>query len=96
MDDLLEGMVKLMNTPNTVTGPINVGNPVEFTILELANKVIDLTGSKSKIIFKELTQDDSMQRKPDITLAKKHLDWKPKVQLEEGLIKTINYFKTKI
>jgi len=96
MDDLLEGMVKLMNTPNTVTGPINIGNPVEFTILELANKVIDLTGSKSKIIFKELPQDDPMQRKPDITLAKKHLDWKPKVQLEEGLIKTINYFKTKI
>lgn len=96
MDDLLEGMVRLMNSSNMVTGPINIGNPIEFTILELANKVIDLTGSKSKIIYKELPQDDPMQRKPDISLAKKHLDWKPKVQLEEGLIETINYFKTKI
>ena len=92
VDDLIEGMVRLMNTGDDVTGPVNVGNPGEFTIRELAEKVIKLTGSKSKLVFKPLPQDDPRQRKPDITLAKKLLDWEPKVPLEEGLKKTIEYF----
>lgn len=92
VDDLIEGMVRLMNTGDDVTGPVNVGNPGEFTIRELAEKVIELTGSKSKLVFKPLPQDDPRQRKPDITLAKKVLGWEPKVPLEEGLKKTIDYF----
>ena len=92
VDDLIEGMVRLMNTGDDVTGPVNVGNPGEFTIRELAEKVIQLTGSKSKLVFKPLPQDDPRQRKPDITLAKKVLGWEPKVPLEEGLKKTIDYF----
>ncbi len=92
VDDLIEGMVRLMNTGDDVTGPVNVGNPGEFTIRELAEKVIQLTGSKSKLVFKPLPQDDPRQRKPDITLAKKLLNWEPKVPLEEGLKKTIEYF----
>ncbi len=92
VDDLIEGMVRLMNTSDDVTGPVNVGNPGEFTIRELAEKVIQLTGSKSKLVFKPLPQDDPRQRKPDITLAKKLLNWEPKVPLEEGLKKTIEYF----
>ena len=92
MDDLLEGMMRLMDQ-NQVVGPINVGNPGEFTMLELAEKVIQLTGSKSKIRFEPLPSDDPKQRQPDITLAKKHLGgWEPKVNLEEGLKKTITYF----
>ena len=93
VDDLVEGMIRLMNSRDGFTGPVNVGNPNEFTILELAQKVIELTGSKSKIIYKPLPSDDPMQRQPDISLAKKELDWSPKVQLEEGLIKTIDFFK---
>ena len=92
VDDLIEGMVRLMNTSDDVTGPVNVGNPGEFTIRELAEKVIKLTGSKSKLVFKPLPQDDPKQRKPDITLAKQLLKWEPKVPLEEGLKKTIEYF----
>ena len=92
VDDLIEGMVRLMNTGDDVTGPVNVGNPGEFTIRELAEKVIQLTGSKSKLVFKPLPQDEPRQRKPDITLAKKVLGWEPKVPLEEGLKKTIEYF----
>lgn len=92
VDDLIEGMLRLMNTGDDVTGPVNVGNPGEFTIRELAEKVIQLTGSKSKLVFKPLPQDDPRQRKPDITLAKKVLGWEPKVPLEEGLKKTIEYF----
>jgi len=92
VDDLVDGMIKLMNVDN-FTGPVNIGNPNEFTIKELAEKVINLTGSNSKLIYKDLPQDDPMQRQPDITLAKAKLNWKPKVQLEEGLIKTIEYFK---
>lgn len=91
-DDLIEGMTRLMNTDKSITGPINIGNPTEFTILELAQKVIELTNSKSKIIFLPLPQDDPMQRKPVIDLARDKLGWEPKVQLEEGLIKTIGYF----
>jgi UDP-glucuronate decarboxylase len=93
VDDLVEGMIRLMNTGDDFTGPVNVGNPGEFTMLELAEKVIKLTGSSSKLVYKPLPSDDPMQRKPDITLAKKVLDWEPKVQLEEGLIRTIDYFK---
>jgi UDP-glucuronate decarboxylase len=93
VDDLIDGMVRLMNTPDDVTGPINLGNPNEFTIVELAEKVIDLVGSKSKIIFEPLPSDDPIQRKPDLTLAKAHLDdWTPKIDTSEGLRKTIEYF----
>ncbi|MDP5106334.1 MAG: SDR family oxidoreductase [Polaribacter sp.] len=94
VDDLVEGMIRLMNSRDGFTGPVNVGNPNEFTILELAQKVIKLTGSTSKIIYKPLPSDDPMQRQPDISLAKKELDWSPKVQLDEGLMHTINFFKT--
>ncbi len=96
VDDLIDGMIKLMNTGEDFTGPVNVGNPDEFTMLELAQKVIELTGTKSKIVYQPLPADDPMQRKPDITLAKKVLNWEPKINLEEGLIKTIEYFKSVI
>ncbi len=95
INDLLEGMVRLMDTGEDFIGPINIGNPNEFTIRELAEKILDMTGSKSKIIYKPLPMDDPTQRQPDISLAKEKLnDWEPKVQLEEGLSKTIEYFKT--
>ncbi len=93
VDDLIEGMIRMINTPEDFIGPVNVGNPVEFTILELAQLIIELTRSKSKIIFQPLPSDDPMQRKPDIELAKSVLKWEPKIQLREGLIKTIEYFK---
>jgi UDP-glucuronate decarboxylase len=93
VDDLVDGLVKLMNSDESLTGPINIGNPREFTILELAQKTIDITGSKSKIIHKQLPQDDPQQRKPDITLAKKELGWTPIVDLDAGLRKTIAYFE---
>lgn len=91
--DLLEGMVRMMNTPDECTGPINIGNPGEYTMLELANEIIDITGSKSKIIHLPLPADDPIQRCPDITLAKEKLGgWEPKVPLREGLEKTVAYF----
>lgn len=93
VDDLIEAMIRLMNSPDDFTGPVNLGNPSEFTILELARKIIELTGTKSKIIFKPLPPDDPVQRQPDITLARKVLNWEPKVSLEEGLKKTIEYFR---
>ena len=93
--DLIEGFVRLMNQ-NEVTGPINIGNPGEFTMLELAQEVLRLTGSKSKIVHKPLPMDDPKQRQPDITLAKKHLGWEPKVPLAEGLTHTIAYFKKEL
>ena len=93
VDDLIEGMMRLMNH-DTLTGPVNIGNPGEFTIMELAQKVIQKTGSKSEIIHKELPTDDPLQRKPDISLAKKELDWEPKINLGKGLDKTIIYFRT--
>jgi UDP-glucuronate decarboxylase len=97
VDDLLEGMVRLMGTDDSVTGPVNVGNPNEFTMLELATKVIDLTGSKSKLIYEALPADDPKQRQPDIRLAGELLNgWKPTIQLEEGLIKTIAYFEEEL
>ena len=93
VDDLVEGMVRMMDGPDEFVGPVNLGNPGEFTILELAAKIIELTGSSSKIIYEPLPQDDPMQRQPDISLAKEKLNWEPKVKLEEGLKKTIDYFK---
>ncbi len=94
VDDLVEGMVRMMDTEDKFIGPINIGNPNEFTIKELAEKVIELTGAKSKFIYKPLPEDDPKQRQPDITLAKEKLNWQPSVHLEEGLIKTIDYFKS--
>ncbi|MEI6173994.1 MAG: UDP-glucuronic acid decarboxylase family protein [Bacteroidota bacterium] len=94
VDDLLEGMIRLMNSREDFTGPVNIGNPNEFTMLELAEKVIKLTGTKSKIIYMPLPSDDPTQRQPNISLAKKELGWEPKVMLEEGLIKTIDYFRS--
>lgn len=94
VDDLLEGMIRMMKSPEDFTGPVNLGNPGEFTMLELAEKIIQLTNTRSKIVFQPLPQDDPMQRKPDISLAKKVLDWEPKINLEQGLIKTIDYFKS--
>ena len=93
VDDLIEAMIRMMNQSETI-GPVNTGNPNEFTILELAEKVIGLTGSKSKIKFNDLPVDDPMQRKPDNSLAKEKLDWEPEIQFEEGFEKTINYFKS--
>ncbi|WP_339922132.1 UDP-glucuronic acid decarboxylase family protein [uncultured Cyclobacterium sp.] len=92
VSDLISGMHKLMNSADSVIGPINIGNPVEFTMLELAENVLELTGSKSKLKYMPLPQDDPMQRKPNIDLARKELNWEPKVQLKEGLIETIKYF----
>lgn len=92
VDDLISGMTKVMATGDDFTGPVNIGNPGEFTILELAEKVIEIIGSKSKIIFEELPSDDPMQRRPDITLAKSKLNWEPTIKLNEGLIRTIEYF----
>ena len=95
VDDLIDGMMRMMNSRDDFTGPVNLGNPGEFTMLELAETVIRLTESKSKIVYRPLPQDDPMQRKPVIDLAKKELGWMPKVQLEEGLLKTIEYFKNR-
>jgi len=93
VDDLVDGLIKLMNTGNDFIGPVNIGSPNEFTILELAEIVIKLTGSKSKLIYQALPEDDPMQRQPDIAKAKEVLDWQPTINLEQGLLKTINYFK---
>jgi UDP-glucuronate decarboxylase len=91
-EDLIEGFIRMMGSRKGLTGPVNLGNPGEFTILQLAQKVIDMVGSKSRLVFRPLPQDDPMQRKPDITLAKAELGWEPKINLEEGLKHTINYF----
>ena len=93
VDDLIEGMIGMMNTDDSFIGPVNIGNPNEFTMMELAQKVIELTDSKSKIVFFPLPSDDPKHRKPDIQLAKTRLNWEPKIQLREGLLKTIDYFK---
>ena len=92
VDELIDGFIRLIGSADDFTGPVNLGNPLEFTIKELAEKVIDMTGSKSNLSYKPLPHDDPKQRQPDITLAKKELDWEPKIKLEEGLIKTIEYF----
>ncbi|OGH59433.1 MAG: NAD-dependent dehydratase [Candidatus Magasanikbacteria bacterium RIFCSPHIGHO2_01_FULL_33_34] len=97
VDDLVDSITKMMNSDIDFTGPVNLGNPNEFTIKELAKKVIELTNSKSQLIFNgEFREDDPMQRQPDISLAKKVLDWEPKIELEEGLIKTIENFKIRL
>jgi UDP-glucuronate decarboxylase len=93
VDDMVEGMIRMMNGPDEFIGPVNLGNPGEFTILELAQKILDITGSRSKIVFEPLPQDDPAQRQPDITLAKTRLGWEPEIDLGEGLVKTIEYFK---
>ena len=93
IDDLISAMIKTMETADDVVGPINIGNPNEFSMLKLADEIIDLTGSKSKIIYKPLPADDPVQRCPDISQAKEILDWQPKIELREGLTKTIEYFE---
>ena len=93
VDDLIDVVIKFMKTDDDFVGPVNLGNPQEFTILDLARKIIDLTNSKSKIIHQSLPENDPTQRQPDISLAKKKLNWSPKVELEQGLIKTIEYFE---
>jgi UDP-glucuronate decarboxylase len=94
VDDLLEGMIRMMNTGDDITGPVNLGNPGEFTILELAELILKMTGSQSKLTFLPLPQDDPVQRQPDISLAREILDgWSPRVDLETGLESTIAYFK---
>ena len=92
VDDLIEGLLRLMDSPAAVTGPVNLGNPSEFTILELAEKVRELTGSRSEIVFRPLPQDDLLRRRPDIGRARELLGWQPTVSLEEGLKRTIGYF----
>ncbi len=93
VDDLVEGIIRLMNAPDSFIGPCNIGNPVEFTMKQLAEIVIELTGSKSKLVYKAMPADDPSQRQPDITLAKKHLGWEPTIHLREGLGRTIDYFR---
>ena len=93
-DDLIEGLIRLMNAPDELTGPVNLGNPDEFTVLELAQLVLEQTGSKSAIVHRPLPQDDPTRRRPDITLARKHLGWQPTVPLRKGLQATIDWFRT--
>jgi len=96
VDDMIDGFVRMMNADDDFTGPVNLGNPHEMTVLELAKAVIDLTGSRSKIVFQPLPADDPRQRRPDITLARERLGWQPVVGLDEGLEKTVRYFETLI
>jgi UDP-glucuronate decarboxylase len=91
---MIEGLIGMMQTPDDFTGPVNLGNPQEFSILELAEKIIAHTRSKSKIVFKPLPEDDPLQRKPNIELARDKLNWQPRTELEDGLKQTIKYFKT--
>ena len=93
IDDLIEGMIRMMETEDDFTGPVNLGNPNEFSIQELAEKIIAMTDSSSKIVFKSLPNDDPKQRQPDITLARKKLGWEPTIELEDGLSRMIEYFK---
>jgi len=93
IDDLIDGMIRMMNSSDEFTGPVNLGNPKEYKIIDIAKKIIELTGSKSKIVFKALPEDDPKRRRPNITLAKNMLNWEPKTPLEEGLNKTIQYFE---
>lgn len=96
VSDLIDGMIRLMNSRDGFTGPVNIGNPGEFTMKQLAYKIIELTGSRSQLVYQSLPQDDPTQRQPIIELAKKELDWEPTVPLEIGLMKTIEYFRTKL
>jgi UDP-glucuronate decarboxylase len=92
VDDMVDGIIKMMDSPDNFVGPVNLGNPNEFSILELAQIIIRLTNSNSKIVYKPLPEDDPIKRRPDISLAKRELQWEPTIQLEEGLKKTINWF----
>ncbi len=94
VDDMTDGLVKMMSSPDDYTGPVNIGNPNEYSILELARKILEKTGSRSKIAYKPLPQDDPLKRRPDITLAKKRLGWEPATDLTEGLKRTIEYFQS--
>lgn len=94
VDDLIEGIIRMMNGPDDFIGPVNLGNPVEFTMKQLAEQVIQLSGSKSKLVYKALPADDPTQRQPDISLAKARLDWEPKIPLRDGLLKTIEWFRS--
>ncbi len=96
VDDLVEGAMRLMETGDDFIGPVNIGNPGEFTMIELAEKIIKLTGAKSELVYEPLPSDDPLQRQPDITLAKEKLNWEPKIKLDEGLKRTIEYFRKKI
>ena len=96
VDDLISGMVKFMNSRKEFIGPVNIGNPIEFTILELAQKIVKITGSSSKVVIKPLPEDDPLKRQPNITLARKEFEWEPKVNLIDGLVKTIGYFDSLI
>ena len=93
VDDMIEGIIRMMDASDDFTGPVNLGNPYEFTILDLAKKIIEITGSKSNIVYNSLPQDDPLQRKPDINLAKEKLKWQPVIELKEGLVKTVGYFE---
>jgi UDP-glucuronate decarboxylase len=93
-DDLVEGILRMMNGSDEFIGPVNLGNPGEFSIRELAEVVIDMTGSKSELVYKDLPQDDPVRRRPDITLAMEKLDWEPTVPLQQGLAKTLEWFRT--
>jgi UDP-glucuronate decarboxylase len=93
VDDLIDGFLRMMDTPDEITGPINLGNPGEFTIRQLADEVINLTGSKSRIVHKPLPSDDPRQRQPDISAAQRYLDWTPTINLRQGLTKTVAYFE---
>ena len=92
IDDLVDGLIRMMNSRDEFSGPVNIGNPEEYTMLELAEKVIKITGSKSKISYEDLPKDDPTKRKPDISLARNELGWEPRVKLEVGLEKTVDYF----
>jgi UDP-glucuronate decarboxylase len=93
IDDLVDGLIKLMDTPDSFTGPVNLGNPFEISVSELSDKIIEMTGSKSEIVYLPLPEDDPRQRQPDISLARKELNWNPKIGLDEGLRRTIEYFR---
>ncbi|MCK5190362.1 MAG: SDR family NAD-dependent epimerase/dehydratase, partial [Methylococcales bacterium] len=93
VDDMVDGIVRFMATPTEFLGPINLGNPVEFSIRQLAETVLELTGSQSSLVFKSLPSDDPKQRRPDISLARRRLGWEPAVTLNDGLLKTIEYFE---
>jgi UDP-glucuronate decarboxylase len=93
VDDLIEGLIRLMASPESITGPINIGNPAEFSILELATVILKMTNSRSRIVHRQLPQDDPQQRQPDITKARNLINWEPHTALEDGLAKTINYFE---
>ena len=96
VDDMIQGIIRMMNTSDEFTGPVNLGNPEEYSIIKLANKIVELTGSKSKIVYRQLPEDDPLRRQPDIELARKQLDWEPRTELNQGLKNTIDYFRTLI